>query len=141
MRPQEMGIAIAAHNVVQPPPPRVFIAEDSLVIALDLENIVEQSGCEIVEKTGDISKSLKVIDTELIDFAIIDYRLSDGTIEEVVDKLRKKSIPFAICTGDERKRIRADFPDALVISKPFDADDVKRILSVLISSQETSDSQ
>jgi two-component system, response regulator PdtaR len=133
MRPQEIGLAIKVQNAVRSTRPRVLIAEDSLVIALDLENIVLQAGCEIVEKTSDIQRSISVIESEDIDFAIIDYRLSDGTIEEVVDKLRERRIPFAICTGDERKRIRSDFPDALVISKPFDTDDVKTMLIALKS--------
>ena len=111
---------------------RVLIAEDSLLVSLDLEMILNDFGFEIAGSSGDVSQALHLIETTNIDVAIIDYVLSDQTGEELTIALAARAIPFAICTGRGEEEIVAKFPDVPIVKKPFSADEVCRVLQNLV---------
>src|SRR5438128_1959125 len=109
--------------------PRVFIAEDSLLISLDLEKILNDMGCEVVGTSRDITGCLEFVDPVKIDVAIVDYVLSDGTCEQLINALRAHAIPFAICSGYASQEIESHYPDVPVLLKPYNPDDVCRVMS------------
>jgi CheY-like chemotaxis protein len=110
--------------------PRVFIAEDSVLISLDLEAILEGIGCNIVGVSSSIGQSLHVIERDDIDVAVIDHLLDDGTSEPLTRALTAKAIPFVICTGSAPQAI-ACHPGAPVLYKPYNTEDVCRVVSEL----------
>lgn len=105
---------------------RVLIAEDSLLIALDLEKICQDFGCQSTVQTAFIAECLQIIRSYEIDFAFVDYRLADGTSEPVTDALKDRAIPFAFCTGQSKCDFAAVSQQAPVIWKPFLPEDVLR---------------
>lgn len=115
----------ALHN------PRVFIAEDSVLISMDLEEILKGIGCLIVGISSSNGQSLHVIDRDDIDVAVVDHLLNDGTSEPLTRALAAKAIPFVICTGSAPQAIASCHPGAPVLYKPYNTEDVCRVVSEL----------
>jgi CheY-like chemotaxis protein len=120
--------------------PRVFIAEDSVLISLDLEAILEGIGCNIVGVSSSIGQSLHVIERDDIDVAVIDHLLDDGTSEPLTRALTAKAIPFVICTGSAPQAIASCHPGAPVLRKPYNTEDVCRVVSELAQGRRTAHS-
>lgn len=116
---------------VLPGRPRALIAEDNFLISLDLEKILDDFGCRVAAHTTCVSDALKAVDRRKIDFALIDYRLADGTSEPLMHALTNCSIPFAFCTGQPRDDILSVSRRTPVIWKPFLPEDVFRAIEQL----------
>ena len=100
----------------------MFIAEDSILISLDLEAILCAMGCEVVGVGTNVAQALQFANPDKIDLAIIDYVLDDGTCERLIDALVAQSIPFVICSGFAPEEIEASYRGVPILRKPFDAD-------------------
>ena len=53
-----------------PPRPRVFIAEDSILISLDLEAILCAMGCEVVGVGTNLAQALQFANPDKIDLSL-----------------------------------------------------------------------
>jgi CheY-like chemotaxis protein len=113
------------------PAPRVFLAEDSLLICMDLENILIEIGCEVVATCAAVHQGLEVIAANEIDAAILDYSLEDGTSEPLIEALKKKGTPFALCTAWNAD-IAKCHPTVPVLGKPYSVESIKDIIQVLV---------
>jgi DNA-binding NtrC family response regulator len=111
--------------------PRIFIAEDSVLISLDLEEILKGIGCNVIGVSSSIGQSLHVIERDDIDVAVIDHLLDDGTSEPLTRALAAKAIPFVICTGSAPQAIASCHPGVPVLRKPYNTEDVCRVVSEL----------
>src|SRR5262245_37429827 len=78
---------------------RVLVVEDDAVIAVDYHFQLREVGArpQALEPTS--VAALACVATHDIDAAIVDYRLRDGTSEEVLSLLSERGIPFVIVTG------------------------------------------
>lgn len=112
--------------------PSVLVAEDSVLIALELEQILADCGCAVAGSYGDLGGALQALESRPFDFALIDHRLNDGTSERLAAALREKSIAFAFCTGQSKVDPSFDTGDAPVIWKPYAVEDVMKIVRRLI---------
>jgi len=110
---------------------RLLILEDCPFIALDLANLVMEFGYDVAPACHDAGTALRAVATEKLDAALIDYRLAEGTSEVVAAALGARSIAFAICTGLPYEEIKARYPEAPVLSKPYRAEEVQNVLSQL----------
>ena len=116
----------------------MFIAEDSILISLDLEAILCAMGCEVVGVGTNIAQALQFATPDKIDLAIIDYVLDDGTCERLIDALVAQSIPFVICSGFAPEEIEASHRGVPILRKPFDADEVSRVINRLVGREQRS---
>ncbi len=76
-----------------------FIAETSPMIAVDLEAILTDLGLSVVGVSANPDDAIATIANGGIDVAIIDYKWFCETNTLVIEALRAKSIPFAVCSG------------------------------------------
>jgi DNA-binding NtrC family response regulator len=116
-------------------PLRVLIVEDQLLIALDLEIILESYGYEVVGPVASVSVASRIIAHERIDAALVDFVLNDGEASPLVEVLTAHSIPFALCTGSHASEMSARYPHAPVLSKPFRSEDVRDVVAKLMASK------
>jgi DNA-binding NtrC family response regulator len=111
--------------------PRVFIIEDDFLIALDLEKILGDMGCDVVGIRSDVNSSLQLITGTQIDVAIVDYILANGTSVDVIAALRARKLPCVICSGRPKREMTTAFPDLPSIEKPFRPEEIYRVVSQL----------
>lgn len=97
---------------------RVLVVEDELLIALDIDGMLEGAG--LVRSASRVADALKIISKEKINVAVLDLRLGRESARPIAEKLRALGIPFVFLTGAPDSEDIRGFPEAPVISKPFD---------------------
>ncbi|MBS0536363.1 MAG: response regulator [Proteobacteria bacterium] len=102
---------------------RGLVLEDEFLIALDLEELLQGAGAEILAVSR-IEKALEALhDKGPWDFAILDRHLGNTTSAGVAAAFAEKNIPFLYLTGSRSaSRPAAPAPDAPVIEKPYQPD-------------------
>jgi DNA-binding NtrC family response regulator len=112
---------------------RVLIVEDEAMIAMLLELVLQNADCAIVGPVNSVRGALRLIESQNLDAAVIDFRLGDDDSCEIMDVLDKLGIPFLIMTGQEM----ADLPPRLrhlnIMNKPFQAEALVRAVEKILS--------
>jgi CheY-like chemotaxis protein len=80
-------------------PSRVLLVEDSGLVALQLQCLLEETGCTVVGPAARVASALKLVATETIDAAVLDVDLDGTPSWNVADALTARSIPFVLATG------------------------------------------
>jgi two-component sensor histidine kinase len=98
----------------------VLLVEDSLIIALDAEDILRRLGASDVFTDGNAASAIAAIDGDAPDLAILDVNLGSGNSFPIADHLDDKGIPFMFATGYGE---RGDLPERhrgrVVMQKPY----------------------
>lgn len=114
---------------------RVFVAEDDDLIAMVLEDMLDELNCTVVATAGSVSDALAFLDQNTCDLAIVDVRLRDGSIEPVGDELMMRKIPFALATGFASEELVRRFNGMPVLHKPYMIEDVRAALARLAGAE------
>jgi two-component system, response regulator PdtaR len=80
----------------------VLIVEDERLIALDLQDILDGWGCEVIGPVASVSAALRLIEELSPDAAILDVHLNGETSEPIADVLRARACPFLVLTAYQR---------------------------------------
>ena len=107
---------------------RILIVEDEPLIAMDLEDILQESANADCVWARDVASGLLHI-SQGVDFAVLDFDLGGQTSLPVALRLQAQSIPFCFVSGS-----LSDVPPSLrrvpSISKPFRRADIRRLVAV-----------
>jgi DNA-binding response OmpR family regulator len=106
---------------------RILILEDDPFIALDLAQIVETLGHEIVEVCNCNAAAQRQVDNR-VDFALLDIDVRDGKSFPVANALEARGIPFAFVSGSSPKDLPIGLRNATFIPKPFSEAAILRML-------------
>lgn len=99
---------------------RFLIVEDDPLVAMMLEDYLQQMHRQPVGAVGNVSAALDAIQTQEIDAAIVDVVLERGeNAEPVAEALRSKRLPFMIATGGFIMPPGAAFAGRPLLLKPF----------------------
>ncbi|MES2987578.1 MAG: response regulator [Pseudomonadota bacterium] len=107
---------------------RVLVVEDEPVVAMCLEDILEELGCVTVGPANRLSEGLKLAEGEL-DAAILDINLGGERSNSIAELLRSRGVPFAFASG------YGSAPEgfgAPMIEKPYRTADIARALSAIM---------
>lgn len=109
--------------------PRVLIVEDNLMIAMLLEEFLEQCGCTAAATAGTLAQALAAADLPDIDCAVLDVNLGQDRVWPAAEKLAERSIPFVISTGYGIAEFPARFRGYPLVAKPVTQGALARGLS------------
>jgi CheY-like chemotaxis protein len=112
---------------------RLLIVEDELLIALELQHIIEQLGGTVVGPAGSVEGALQLLSETTPDAALLDANLRGGRVTSVAQACRDRSVPFALVTG--YGRLELDEPllqSAPRARKPFDRRAIHKILAIVL---------
>ncbi|PTM43158.1 response regulator [Bosea sp. 124] len=118
---------------------RILIVEDEVLVAMEMEAIIEESGFQPVGIAADSLEALKLAEDKP-DVALVDLNLRDGlTGPDVGRELAKRGIVVVFVTANPR--LLADgIPGALgVVEKPLDDGLIASIISFAIAKREGRD--
>ncbi|MEF2546366.1 HWE histidine kinase domain-containing protein [Aurantimonas sp. E1-2-R+4] len=98
-----------------------LIVEDSVIIALDTEQLLLDNGMERVFTAANLAEARQLIESETFDVALLDVNLGAETSFSLIGPLNRKNIPFVFVTGyGERLELPEDNPPEVeAIRKPF----------------------
>ena len=108
---------------------RVLVAEDECLIAMDLADLFETAGADVIGPASTVKEALKLIRSQQVDRACLDFNLADGEVTPVLDLLASKGIPMVVYTGRGLpKELISQHPRLTVLHKPLPA---KRLVTEL----------
>lgn len=112
----------------------IFIVEDEMLIALDLEQMLADRGVERTETASSVEEAMARLEEFRPDAAILDVNLGKGTTSApIADELIKRGIPFTFATGyGDRSMLPDHFISAPVVRKPYDALTISRQIAQLL---------
>ncbi|URW76404.1 GAF domain-containing protein [Sphingomonas donggukensis] len=111
----------------------VLLLEDSLIIALDAEDIATRLGAASVSTAASIDAALDIIEGARPSVAMLDINLGDHTSFPVADRLHELGIPFLFATGyGEQAQLPDPHRGRMVVQKPYTLENVARAMHDLL---------
>ncbi|MEO6198403.1 MAG: HWE histidine kinase domain-containing protein [Sphingomicrobium sp.] len=116
---------------------KVLLVEDSLIIALDAEDILRRLGARDVVAEANVSGAIAAIGPNGIDFAILDINLGDQVSYPAADELDEQGVPFLFATGyGEQAQLPERHRGRMVLQKPYTLNSVARAVARLLGAEE-----
>jgi DNA-binding NtrC family response regulator len=107
---------------------RILLAEDEGLVALELERMLEDFGCDVVGPLTSVDQVLENAQRESFDGAVLDVNLRGRQIFEILPKLQQLGMRIIIASGyDDVTLFPPPFRTMPRIAKPFDERELRRI--------------
>ena len=78
---------------------RVLVMEDEFLVAMALEALLEEMGCEVVGPFATVSAGIEVAGASRLDAAVLDVNLRDGIVSPIAERLRARGVPVILHTA------------------------------------------
>jgi DNA-binding response OmpR family regulator len=99
--------------------PLVLVLEDEALIALNVQDELQDAGYEVAGPFSTCSAALEWLQTTTPDMAILDATLKDGPCREIALELSRREVPFLIYSGyQEDRQLLSEFDHITWIEKP-----------------------
>ncbi len=110
----------------------VLLVEDSLIIALDAEDIANRLGARSVTTAATVQGALDSIEAHRPTVAVLDINLGDRNSYAIADRLAELKTPFLFATGyGEQANLPQSHRGRLVVQKPYTLENLARALDAL----------
>ena len=97
----------------------VLVAEDEMIIGVDLCDTVEEAGYEVAGPYDTASSAIDALERRKPDLAILDVRLDDGEVYPLADALIAANVPVIFHSGEVSPReMSGRYPDSHALAKP-----------------------
>ena len=80
---------------------RFLVVEDEPLVSLDLVAGLEGAGAEVVGPAGTLEEALQLVETTVIEAALLDGNLHGKPVDEIAAALARRNVPFVFVTGYE----------------------------------------
>jgi CheY-like chemotaxis protein len=111
----------------------VLVVEDEALVALNLEDMLEDLGHRVAGSAMRIEQALELIDLGCAaDVAILDVNLGGKPVFPVAEKLAGLGMPLVFATGYGRAGLPAEWQSNQVLQKPYTMDQVAGCLKAAV---------
>jgi light-regulated signal transduction histidine kinase (bacteriophytochrome)/CheY-like chemotaxis protein len=115
----------------------VLLVEDSLIIALDAEDILRRLGAEEVLISASAEGGIAELARARPAIGLLDINLGERTSFPAADALRARGIPYFFATGYGEQALLPDIhQDVPVVQKPYTLANLARVIAALIGARE-----
>lgn len=97
---------------------RVLVAEDSLIVARELQATLEDLGCIVFGPYGKLEQVVDAITRQQFDLAVLDVDLRGENIFPAADMLVERNTPFIFSTGFNSGQIPDRYSNCPHLEKP-----------------------
>lgn len=112
---------------------RILIVEDEMVVAMLLEDMLEELDYEAVATVARENDALAAISGNIIDAVILDVNLNGERSYAIADALIEKGIPLIFATGYGAGSLEPQYRNHTVLPKPFRIGELAEALRKLLS--------
>ena len=98
---------------------KIMVVEDDALVALDLETMLLNAGCEVIGPLARLDQAFPVAVKEEFDGALLDIHLRGELVYPVADVLVAREIPFMFLSGYSYRDLPRRFSDRPLWSKPY----------------------
>lgn len=113
---------------------RAFVVEDETLVAIFLEDLLEELGCTVVGSAAQVPRALDLVESLRPDIAIIDINLAGEVAYPVAEVLHRHRIPFIFATGYGDGLLHPSWRHCPVIQKPYQKSDLQRAMAQVLPS-------
>lgn len=106
----------------------VLVVEDEMMIAMAIEDMLRDLGCEVV-KASRIKRALQLAATTGLDGAILDINVAGEMVFPIARILRERGIPFVFSSGYGMGKLPPDLRDVPMLPKPFHEEELGPLLA------------
>jgi len=111
---------------------KVLLVEDSLIIALDAEDVLQSFHADVTVAST-LEAALDLLAHTTPDFVILDINLGDQTSFAIADRLAAMEVPFFFASGyGEQARLPMEHRARTVVQKPYTTANIMRAIEGLI---------
>lgn len=111
---------------------RVLVLEDEPIVAMMLEDMLLELGCDVVGPSDRVDKALDLARTAQIDLAILDVNIQGERSYPVAAALEGRAIPFVFATGYSLTGREGPLRKRPILSKPYQASQLAAALAELV---------
>jgi CheY-like chemotaxis protein len=108
---------------------KVLVVEDEMMIAMLIEDMLDEFGCVLVGPATTVPRALELISKESMDIAILDLNLDGQDTYVIADALQQKNVPFIFATGYGSTGLRKEYGSRPILTKPFQQTDLEMALA------------
>lgn len=112
---------------------RVLVVEDETLVAMQIEDILEELGCVVVETAMNLGQAEEALDRGgAIDLAFLDVNIAGQLVFPFAERLAERDIPIVFATGYGKAGLQTPWDDRPFLQKPYLPEEVaERIASAL----------
>ncbi|MFD1728086.1 chemotaxis protein CheY [Rhizobium viscosum] len=111
---------------------RVLVLEDSLIIAMEAEDILRLVGADTIDIANSLDQARDAIQVADYDFALLDVNLGEAMSFDFARDLSLANIPFGFVSGySDTQDFPTDLQDVPLLVKPFDENAMRDFLQKL----------
>ncbi len=111
---------------------RVLVLEDSLIIAMEAEDILRLVGADTIDIANSVDQARDAIQGANYDFALLDVNLGEAMSFDFARDLSLANIPFGFVSGySDTLDFPTDLQDVPLLVKPFDENAMRDFLQKL----------
>ena len=115
---------------------RVLLVEDSLIIALDAEDILRRLGADDVHGAASADAALAALAEFTPDFMVLDVNLGAGTSFPIADWARGRGVPYIFATGyGQEAELPPEHRGAAILQKPYTLENMARVLAGVLGAE------
>ncbi|WP_312895213.1 response regulator [Microvirga sp.] len=107
---------------------RILLVEDEAMIAMLVEDMLEDLGHELIKVATRLEEALAAAASEVIDIAILDLNLGGVLTYPAADVLAERGIPFIFATGYGSSGIKDAYSTRPTLQKPFNMEALGRAI-------------
>jgi PAS domain S-box-containing protein len=115
--------------------PSILVVEDEVLIALDIGQILQDAGFDIVGPANSAAQALDLIKRDGCEAAVLDVNLGCETSEHVALELKERGRPFVSLSGYSPEQHPAAFSGAPAFTKPLKPELLVRELRRLLETE------
>ncbi|WP_407316060.1 response regulator [Pseudomonas sp. nanlin1] len=98
---------------------RVLIIEDETLVAMLLEDMLDELGYAIVAHASGLPEALALASTGQYEMAVLDINIIGGNSFPVAAVLDQRGIPFIFCSGYGQRAVPEAWAHHQCVGKPF----------------------
>src|SRR5207302_732599 len=98
---------------------RVIVVEDETLVAILLEDMLAELGCEVLWTAHRVGKALDLVAQSMPDAAVLDVNIAGDEVYPVAQALAERNIPFVFATGYGARGLKDAWHDRPIVQKPF----------------------
>src|SRR4051812_5833513 len=113
---------------------RVLVVEDEALISMLVEDMIQDSGGEMVGSAGNLGDAVDLAREAQADVAVLDLNLAGALAYPVADVLRERGMPIVFTSGYGSGALIQRFRDCPILDKPFDQHSLEQAIDTALKS-------
>lgn len=118
---------------------RVFVVEDEMLVAMLIEDMLDDMGHELAGLATHLEGALLQAANVQTDVAVLDVNLNGKLSFPIADILRQRGVPFFFASGYGSAGLCDAYKGTLTLKKPFEAQDLTNALAKMVGPPPSAD--